>query len=217
MTWHDRLKLKLEELGWTSADLARATGFDPKLISKYINKGVDNPRGETIPKLAKALGVSEQWLMYGDAGPIENTKYRENPNPDILQVPMISDRIFSLLVCGEMNFNNVLLGSEHMPFRKKDTHSNNLVLLTIRDSNNTPELNPGDSVYVDITERPKYGQYVASLIEDNVVIALYTFVLEEGRKRDVLHYARQSLPDLKLEMEHLQYLYPIVAITKYMP
>lgn len=66
MKWHERLKTKLDELGWTGAELSRRSGVPEQSIWKYLQGERSMPRGETPRKLADAIGVSVAWLMHGD-------------------------------------------------------------------------------------------------------------------------------------------------------
>lgn len=65
MDWNARLRARMAEMEITPADLARASGVNQDSIYKYVKDGVAQPRGDTIPKLAKALRVSALWLREG--------------------------------------------------------------------------------------------------------------------------------------------------------
>lgn len=65
-TLADRLNRKIKELGTSQEKLAMDIGVSQTTISK-ISKGETN-RSRFLPKIADALGVTEQWLLFGDAG-----------------------------------------------------------------------------------------------------------------------------------------------------
>ena len=95
--WHDRLNEAMELLGWGAPDLASASGVDVENIKKYRLGGVDNPRGNTLPRLADALGVSPVWLRHGgeDEAP---TLSNAHPIPnDRLQAQRLVDEIVPIL------------------------------------------------------------------------------------------------------------------------
>lgn len=50
----------------SGAELGRVANIHEKTIYKYADGKVDNPRGDTMHRIAKALGVSEQFLRHGD-------------------------------------------------------------------------------------------------------------------------------------------------------
>lgn len=68
--WHQRLRAKLAERKWNLSDLAKASGVPHSNLRQYSRGAVDQPRPEMLRRMADALGVTEQWLMFGvDAAP----------------------------------------------------------------------------------------------------------------------------------------------------
>lgn len=65
MHWSKRLTQVLEERGWTQVRLAEESGVSAKSIQKYESGLVEQPRGDTIRKLARALHVDPLWLRDG--------------------------------------------------------------------------------------------------------------------------------------------------------
>ncbi len=63
--WSERMTKRLKQLGWTQRELAKRTGIDEQNIRKYHQGVIDKPRGDVLPKIAKALGVSVIWLEHG--------------------------------------------------------------------------------------------------------------------------------------------------------
>jgi transcriptional regulator with XRE-family HTH domain len=57
----DRLREAMTDAGKKQADLARETGLDTGLISRYV-AGTYEPKARAIGMLARALDVSEMWL-----------------------------------------------------------------------------------------------------------------------------------------------------------
>lgn len=70
MAWSDKLNERLEELGWSGMDLSRETGIPYANINKYILGKIEQPRGDALSKIAKAIGRPVPWLR-GEA-PIES-------------------------------------------------------------------------------------------------------------------------------------------------
>ena len=58
----DRIRIALEMRGMKQADLVNATGIGKSSISTYLS-GEYEPKQRNIYKIAKALDVSESWLM----------------------------------------------------------------------------------------------------------------------------------------------------------
>lgn len=61
----ERLKFVRSVTGLSQAGLAKQAGSSRSMISSY-EAGLRLPRGATLLRLAKALGVSAQWLMEGE-------------------------------------------------------------------------------------------------------------------------------------------------------
>lgn len=57
-TFSKYLQAKMDEKGWKQADLAKASGINPKSISEYMNLGVI-PQASRLAKIAQALGAAE--------------------------------------------------------------------------------------------------------------------------------------------------------------
>lgn len=58
-----RLKQAREKRGYTMAAVAQLADVSASSINQ-IEKGTNQPRGDTIEKLARVLRVSPSWLMY---------------------------------------------------------------------------------------------------------------------------------------------------------
>ncbi len=65
MNWHERLVKLREEQGLNTADLARKANIGYDNLRKIERGVVENPRGNTVQKLAVVLGVTEAFLRYG--------------------------------------------------------------------------------------------------------------------------------------------------------
>ena len=109
-----RIAKALDARNMRPADLAAMTGIPKSSLSLYL-KGSYEPKGDRIYIIAKALRVSESWLMGYDV-PME--KQEEN-NPSEQQLDGVDKELFEAL--------------KQMPKEQK------LVLLSmIRGSANTP-------------------------------------------------------------------------------
>lgn len=61
-TFKNRLIIAMEKRGIKAAELSRLTGLSKPRISQYVN-GTYEAKQQALYKLAKALNVSEAWLM----------------------------------------------------------------------------------------------------------------------------------------------------------
>ena len=60
-----RLKTARDRRGLTMTQLAESAGVGTSTINQ-IEKGLTQPRGDTVEKLARSLSVPRAWLAYGD-------------------------------------------------------------------------------------------------------------------------------------------------------
>lgn len=100
MTWVDRLTKSFADTGWTKAELQRQSGVSYDNIIKYLGGKVDQPRGDTLKKLALALKVDPLWLETGF-------------DPSVIQMPKpelthIQQSVGSLPVTGKVAANTWL-------------------------------------------------------------------------------------------------------------
>lgn len=75
----DRLKIALDARGMGAGTLERTAGLGNSVVGNLLWGRRTSPRPETLDKIAKALGVSYQWLATGE-GPME---LAEEPVEDI--------------------------------------------------------------------------------------------------------------------------------------
>lgn len=93
----DRLREAMNMRNKKQVDLERETGINRSAISRYLS-GEYEPKNKPIYELAKALDVSEQWLM-GYNVPMERPKAQKNNDAisDIV-VKLRSDEEFLSIV-----------------------------------------------------------------------------------------------------------------------
>lgn len=72
----DRLRLAIDKSGLSQAAVARKAGIRRQIISDYL-KGKYEAKQENIYRLAKALDVTEAWLMG-----LSDSKANSNTNSD---------------------------------------------------------------------------------------------------------------------------------------
>src|SRR5688572_13560366 len=65
MKWNDRLKRIVEDKALSMAELQRLSGIPYDSINKYLRGEVENPRGDTLHRLATAVGTTETFLRSG--------------------------------------------------------------------------------------------------------------------------------------------------------
>lgn len=90
-----RLKQILHEKGLKQTDLARMTGIDKSLISNYVS-GKYKAKQDNLYLIAKALNVSEAWLMGYDTDRVRSSddeRSIENNSPPPIDLDFSSHEI----------------------------------------------------------------------------------------------------------------------------
>lgn len=65
-----RLRAKMEEMRFTAPRLAEATGINLQTLKTYVNRSAI-PRPDKLARIAEALKVEPEWLLYGiESGPV---------------------------------------------------------------------------------------------------------------------------------------------------
>lgn len=93
----DRLKDALNYKGVKAADLCVKTGI-PKSAMSYYLSGRSEPKANRLYVIAKALGVSEAWLLGYDVAPDRTENQKELDNLAELSERIKKDRDFRRLM-----------------------------------------------------------------------------------------------------------------------
>lgn len=165
MDWHDRLQRKRAELGWSKRELHRRSGVPYDSVVKYLKGDVDNPRGDILEKLARAVGVSPLWLRYGVEGegqlPLNQNGHR---------VPLVT--LGELGIMGlERASAAAFAAGRTTPSIGVTNHQTFAVL--IEDHSNAPALNVGDSIFCDPSMAPIPGSLVVIRAGNQVLVRRY--------------------------------------------
>jgi transcriptional regulator with XRE-family HTH domain len=90
---HDRLTEALEAAGMRPIDLCEKTGIPKSMLSYYLN-GKTKPKADRLHIIAKALDVSEAWLLGFDVPKLRTAEQKKNDQLAQLIVRMRNDRDF---------------------------------------------------------------------------------------------------------------------------
>lgn len=63
--WAERANTALRARGWSKAELARRSGANKQELYKWLQGLVAQPRGDSLGRMARTLGVNEYWLLTG--------------------------------------------------------------------------------------------------------------------------------------------------------
>lgn len=103
----ERLKEARSRRKWNQAQLAVAAGVSPGTIGN-IESGTRQARG-SLPQIAKALGISHDWLANGEGEMLDNptrvVAEESGPSSQAALLAMLFDRLDSDLVLRAQVFN----------------------------------------------------------------------------------------------------------------
>ena len=164
--WSQRFREQADSKGLSFAEIARKSGVSKDSVDKYAQGGVDNPRGNTLDKIANVLGVSKNWLLFGE-GP--------EPRDDDARLSYIPLFEFK----PGMGGGGVIVDekpSGHMPISRDyldrmRLKSADLMALETEGDSMSPTLHSGDQVLVNKLDRnPARGGIFAIFDSDTLVI-----------------------------------------------
>ena len=89
----DRLQQALDRRGWKAADLVERTGVPKGAISYYL-AGKSKPKTDRLYIIAKALDVSEAWLLGYDVPMARTDNQKKNDQLARLVVRLRADEAF---------------------------------------------------------------------------------------------------------------------------
>ena len=90
---HDRLNEAIEAAGMRPVDLCEKTGIPKSMLSYYLN-GKTKPKADRLHIIAKALDVSEAWLLGYDVPKFRTEDQKKNDQLAQLIVKMRSNNDF---------------------------------------------------------------------------------------------------------------------------
>lgn len=196
----DRIKEGLSIRKMRQADLVYKTGIGKSSISTYIS-GDYEPKQRNIYKIAKALDVSEAWLMGYDV-PMERTDPYSGPSPvppgfepipKMQRVPLVGQ-----IACGQpITAEENLEGYIEAPAEKQIDFA-----LTCRgDSMIDAGIHDGDIAYIRKQPQVENGQIAAVRIGTEATLKRVYYYPAE--KKIILQPANSAYPPLSYTGEEL--------------
>lgn len=176
-TFSERLKEAMNAREFKQSDLSKASGLDKSLISNYLS-GNYKARQENLHILAKALGVTEAWLMGYDVPMVQkdseiDVRTFDNIFPiETVRIPFLGD-----IACGEPIYADedresyVLAGTGV----KAD-----FCLRAKGDSMKNARILDGDIVFIRKQEMVDNGEIAAVIIEDEATLKRIYYYREEN-------------------------------------
>lgn len=142
-----QLKKAMFLKGWRQIDLVRATGLTDSQISSWYN-GRYRPNGEAMAKIAKALGVSVDYLLGKEDVPVSKLTL-----PQLHEIPVIGKVAAGVPIEAQEDIIGTVATDK------------NVFALRISGDSMSPRIMDGDIVLVHQQECAEDGDIVIALIE----------------------------------------------------
>lgn len=154
-----RIDEKLKELHKSQEELANEVGVSQAAISKIILGETRNPK--YLDKIAKALSVSEQWLLFGTAGAsnaqiISTQAYGwDNGTPlpdDMAKIPFFCDMSLSAghgSINDGLPYNGAVLWYSKAFLKRKNTTADKVFCIKVKGDSMEPVFDEGGIVMID--------------------------------------------------------------------
>ena len=141
-----QLKKAMFLRGWRQIDLVRATGLTDSQISSWYN-GRYRPNGEAMAKIAKALGVTVDYLLGKEEAPVAKLTL-----PEFKEVPVIGKVAAGVPISAQEDIIGTVMTEK------------NVFALRIKGDSMSPRIMDGDVVLVKQQDTAEDGDIVIALI-----------------------------------------------------
>lgn len=142
----------MDARGITAAELARRAGIHEKTIYKYLDGKVDQPRGDTLSRIARVLSVSDQYLRFGEPQSIVT---------ELTRVPLLRLPDMGRLIEGQ-DPKTVWDGETVVAIPKRELHDGDFAVL-IETEAGSPEFRPGEMIICSPSAQITPGRYVVAV------------------------------------------------------
>lgn len=164
-TLHDRIEQRLKIMGLSAQRASLDAGLSRDVIRKLLSNRDQLPTGKTLSGLARALDVSEQWLLTGADGPVlrpqADVRNAAVPLPNRLDMP--NDVPVRGTAAGSLTKGAFQITSDVIDYVRRP-HSligaSDIYGLYIEGSSMEPQYFPGDLVYVHPHRPARAGDVV---------------------------------------------------------
>lgn len=141
MSLHERIKQKLDEKNLKAADLARATKKSAVSAKKWLD-GVSVPTAENLKTIAKFLGVTDDWLLFGG-------KEQQTVDNNVSSKPARLAPVLSWVQAGTFTNVQAVDMSQVEEWLPLPDECSNCFYLKVQGISNQPDFLEGDYILVD--------------------------------------------------------------------
>ena len=172
MRWWERLSKIIEARDLLDEQVAKDARVPVKSLYGYLKGEVDNPRGDVVQRLARAVQTSEQALRYGDTP--AHVPLRRVPLLDMSKLGTLKANQDPLSVWDGISYATV-------PGDVRD----GAFAVALTDNSGEPEFQEGDLIICDPAADVVPGRYVLTIATDDKATHF-------GRYRPTAHGDRRN-------------------------
>lgn len=201
MTWNERLKEALDAKAWSMAELYRRSGVPYDSINKYLHGNIEQPRGDTIERLAKALDRDPLWLRDGiEPGQPANATIGQKVETayGLPKIPLYGHAVGG--TDGEFVLNGNKLDDIIAPPSISGIHG--AYAVTVAGDSMEPRYEDGETVFVDPKKRVMRGDYVVVQIQEKDEGPRLAYIKRFLRHNDKELVLEQFNPPKELRFPH---------------
>lgn len=199
MDWHERLKSRFDQLGWSKVKLANKSEVPYSSVVKYLAGKVDKPRGDTPAQLAKALGVEELWLTAGVGPKFPRETSNNSANVGIKRVPLLD---FHSAVRVEATWHPADASGVDTVAADEDVGERAFALRFVDDSM-LPEFEAGQTAIFDPDAEIKPGRFVVAVMDGSpeATVRKYQLRGKDGKGNDIIELTplNDDYPTLRID------------------
>lgn len=213
MTLAERLQNRRIELGLSQDELATKLGVSQQSIGKIESGKTLNPRN--LKAIAFALGVSPQWLQFGEPEEYDNAKrtnYQVEEWEDggfdpseFVEVPILDIE----LSAGDGCTAEIIEDAKKYPFRRDELRTHGVTphdvrIVKIIGSSLFPVLTDGDLVAVDISKRWPIKDGDLYAIRDGVLLRVKLLISQPDGGVLIRSFNREEYKDEILTFQQVR-------------
>ncbi len=163
----------------TQAWLSKASGVSRSSVVQW-EQDTNQPRGESLIALAKALNCDPNWLLTGQNLPASKSTEKSNveAGPELHGLyPVIS-----WVQAGDWSAIHEIDASDAIHYPCPVRCSTKTFLLKVQGMSMSPTFNEGDLIFVDPAVEPTSGKYVVARLDDENEATFKQLIIEGGHK-----------------------------------
>jgi transcriptional regulator with XRE-family HTH domain len=163
MNWNERITQSRTAKSLKKIDLAKLLGVSPATITQWESGATKEIKGENLTNLCRELGVSPEWILYGDL--LENAAklfpgamrvvVADDSSSDFYQIPIVKLRLRAGLTGVQTEPDNRDMGSMGVPRKWADREGYNpdkLIAMQVKGESMEPTLYEDDTIIVNLAD-----------------------------------------------------------------